>query len=411
MAQRFSSTFDRLGTADQFMLSSGAVRAYPLRSFLSMLGIAIGVMAVILLTSVGEGTRRYVLAQFSQFGTTIIAINPGKVETGGMPGVFGGTTQKLTIADAEALARLPNVRRVVPISLGKARVEGNGRGRSVPIQGCTSDLPHVFHFGVAQGNFLPPGDPRRGSPVVVLGPKLKRELFDDRNALGEFVRIAGLRFRVIGVMAPKGSVLGFDIDDAAYIPIATAMQLFNQDELIEIDIDFEHEEMTESVAEAVRKRLIERHNNREDFTLTTQTAMLETSGKIMRIITVSVAAIAGISLLVGAIGILTIMWISVGERTSEIGLLLAIGAHPRQILRIFLLEAVLITTAGGLLGAGTGIGLAALLRAFFPELPIYTPPLALLAALAMSTFAGIASGIAPARRAASLDPVEALQEE
>ena len=186
------------------LVALGALRGHRLRSFLSMLGIAIGIAAVVLLTSIGEGTRRFLISEFTQFGTNIMAINPGKTETVGIPGIFGGTTHKLTIDDAEAVERLPGIMKVVPVAMGQARVEGNARGRSVFIYGVTSDVPDVWKFEVGQGAFLPPGDPRRGTNMTVLGPKLKRELFGEENALGRFVRIAGFRLRVTGVMAPKG---------------------------------------------------------------------------------------------------------------------------------------------------------------------------------------------------------------
>ncbi len=400
-----------LDIGDLLGLSFGAMRGHPTRSTLSMLGIAIGVAAVVLLTSLGEGARRYIVAQFSQFGTNVLAINPGKIETGGIPGAFGGTTRKLTIADSEALARLPTVQHVVPIAMGQARVEGAGRGRSVIVYGTTSTLPEVFSFEIGQGSFLPPGDPRRGGSVAVLGPKLKRELFGEENALGEFVRVAGARLRVIGVMAPKGRMLGFDIDDAAYIPVATAMRLFNLDELQEVDVVFSHEGMTDSVSLAVRRLLVERHGGKEDFTITTQTEMLEVFGRVMDVITLSVAVIAGISLLVGAIGIFTMMWISVGERVSEIGLLRALGATSGQVLGIFLSEALLLTFLGGTAGLVFGFSIMLLVRFMLPGLPLSAPVEYVLAALAMSVVAGLVSGVSPALRAAALEPVEALRTE
>jgi len=401
----------KLDTGDLLRLSFGAMRGHPMRSALSMLGIGIGVAAVVLLTSLGEGARRYIVAQFSQIWTNVLAINPGKVETGGIPGAFGGTTRKLTIADSEALARLPVVQNVVPMAMGQARVEGDGRGRSVLIYGTTSALPEVFTFEIGQGSFLPPGDPRRGGSLAVLGPKLKRELFGEQNALGRFVRVAGARLRVIGVMAPKGRMLGFDIDDAAYIPVATAMRLFNLDELQEVDVLFSHEGMTDSVALAVRRLLVERHGGKEDFTLTTQTEMLDVFGRVMDVITLSVAVIAGISLLVGAIGIFTMMWISVGERVSEIGLMRALGATSRQVLGIFLAEAVLLTFLGGIAGLVSGLAIMLLVRLMLPGLPLSAPVEYVLAALAMSAVTGLVSGVSPARRAAALEPVEALRAE
>ena len=212
----------QVATSDLLRLSSGAMRGHPLRSVLSMLGIGVGIAAVIMLTSLGEGARRYMLNQFAEFGTNVIDIRPGKTETHGTSGVFGGTTRKLTIEDAVAVGRLPTVDAAVPGVIGQARVEGNGRGRSVVIFGSTSEMPSLYSFEVGQGSFLPKGDLRRASSVVVLGPRLKHELFGEENPLGQFVRVAETRFRVIGVMKPKGEVLGQNLDDAAFIPVATA---------------------------------------------------------------------------------------------------------------------------------------------------------------------------------------------
>jgi putative ABC transport system permease protein len=391
--------------------SLGTLRGHRLRSFLSTLGVAIGIAAVILLTSIGEGTRRYLLAEFTQFGTNILAINPGKTETGGIPGIFGGTTHKLTLDDAAAIARLPDVQEQVPMAVGQARVEAEGRGRSVFIYGVTSAFPAVMKFEVGQGSFLPAGDPRRGSLVAVLGPRVKRELFGDENALGEFVRVAGHRLRVIGVMAPKGRMLGFDIDDAVYVPVTTGMRMFNLDELQEIDVLFAHEGITESVAASVRRLLTDRHGGKEDFTITTQTEMLKVFNNVMSAITTAVGAIAGVSLVVGAIGVFTMMWISVGERVGEIGLLRALGGTETEVRFLFLLEAVFLTVIGGVFGVAVGLGIATLLRIGVPGLPVYTPPSYVVAAVVVSALAGLIAGVLPARRAAALDPVEALRAE
>ena len=401
----------RIDFADLMRLSSGAMIGHPLRSVLSMLGIAIGVAAVIMLTSLGEGARRYMVAEFSEFGTNVLAVNPGKTETHGVPGAFGGTTQKLTIDDAEALKKISFLDAVVPMAVGQARVEGGGRGRSVFVHGVTSDFPAVMKFEIGQGSFIPPGDPRRGGSVAVLGPKLKRELFGESNALGEFVRIAGARLRVIGVMQPKGQVLGMDIDDAAYIPVATAMRLFNLDELQEIDIVFAHEGLTEAAIEAVRSRLIERHRGDEDFTIVSQSEMLSVFGRVMDVITLGVAVIAAISLLVGSIGIFTMMWISVGERVSEIGLMRALGATARQVQIIFLVEAILLTLTGGMSGLLVGLFATFLLRLALPEFPAGAPIEYIVAAIVVSAFAGLVSGVGPARRASQLKPVDALRTE
>ncbi len=392
-------------------LAVRAIRAHRLRSVLSMLGISIGIAAVILLTSLGEGARQYIVAQFTQFGTNVIAVNPGKAETFGMPMAISGTTHKLTLDDAEALKRVPGIVDLVPFTFGMARVEGAGRGRSVLVYGTTPTLPVVFPWAVRTGSFWPRGDPRSGPAVAVLGPTLKRELFGEDQALGEFVRIAGARFRVIGIMSSKGQMLGFDLDDAAFIPVARAMKIFNLDELNEIDILFSNSRIVDQVETGIRRLLTDRHGGREDFVVTTQAAMLDVFGNIMDMITIALGAIAGISLVVGAIGILTMIWIAVGERVNEIGLLRSIGATRRQVQLVFLTEAIVLSTLGGLLGLGAGLGLCALLPMALPGLQVHTPPEFMVAAVAVSFATGVLSGVLPARRAAALDPVEALRAE
>lgn len=394
-----------------FRFAVTALSSHRLRSLLSTLGIAIGIGSVILLTSIGEGTRLYIVDQFTQFGTNLIAINPGKAETIGIPGVLGGTTHKLSLDDTEALSRLTSVETVVPVAVGMARVAARERGRSVYVYGVTPDVPAVWKFRVRQGSFWPPGDLRRGHSSAVLGPKLKRELFGNDNALGEFVRIGGARFRVVGVMEPKGQFLGFDIDDSVYIPVASAMRIFNMDEVTEIDLIYRSNVPLERVVESVTRLLTERHGGNEDFTVTTQEAMMDVMGNVMNIVTVAVGAIAGISLLVGAIGISTMMWIAVGERTSEIGLVRAVGASRRQVQAVFLMEAVALATAGGVAGLAGGMGLCAMLRAVVPGLPVHTPALFVVLALVVSFGTGVVSGVVPALRASRLDPIEALRTE
>jgi putative ABC transport system permease protein len=390
---------------------AGALRGQRLRSFLSALGVAIGVAAVILLTSLGEGTREYIVNQFTQFGTTLIGINPGKTETFGIPGVLGGTTHQLTIEDAEALRKIPDVTQVVPVAMGPARIEGGGRGRSVMLFGVGWEASEAWRIGVVQGSFLPRMDPRRKASYAVLGAKLARELFGEVAPLGRRVRVAGWSLLVIGVMEPKGQFVGLDLDDTAYIPVATAMDIFNLDELHEIDVVATNTETIPEVEEGIRRVLMDRHRGEEDFTITTQTEMLDTFGRVINIITVAVSGIAGVSLLVGAMGILTIMWISVHERTGEIGLLRALGVESSTVQGLFILEAVLLALAGGALGLAIGFGIGAVMRALVPGLPLSTPLEAVAAAIAMSLVVGVASGLAPARRAAGLDPIDALRAE
>lgn len=388
-----------------------AVRAHRQRSALTMLGIVIGIASVILLTSIGEGTRRYILAEFTQFGTNLVSVNPGRVETTGLQASVGGTTHPLTFADTEALRRLRGAEKVVPIAMGTAPVEHAGRTRHVFVYGVTSEAPEAWKMAVRSGRFLEEKDLRYGSPQAVLGPTVKRELFADENPLGQHVRIGGQRFLVIGVMESKGQFLAFDIDDAVYIPVAIAMPLFNRDDLQEIDVLVASVASVDSVVARMRALLIARHRGHEDFTITTQTGMLESLERIIRIVSLAVVGIGAISLLVGAIGILTMMWISVSERTSEIGLAKALGATPGQILSLYLAEATLLSLGGGILGLAAGIGLAQAIRLFVPGLPVQTPLLYAGLALLVCLLVGVASGILPARRAAQLDPVEALAAE
>jgi len=396
---------------DLLRLAWSAIVAHRLRSALTMLGIVIGITSVILLTSLGEGTRRYILAEFTQFGTNIMKVSPGKVSTSGIPGALGGTIRPLTIDDGEALLRVPGVEKVVPVAFGMARVEAGERGRSVFVYGVTDAIPDVWKFRVRQGRFLPGSDPRRPSALTVLGPKLKREIFGEQSALGEHVRIGGRRFLVIGVMEPKGQLLGLDLDDAAYIPVASAQSLFNRRELMEVDALYSSFMPAEKVVEGVRQALRARHDGEEDFTILTQNDMLAVLDRVLNVVNLSVGGIGAISLVVGAIGILTMMWISVGERTSEIGLAKALGAGRSQILALFLLEAALLSVSGGLLGIGAGLGIGAVLQWMLPGLPFHTPFEFVVAALAVSLGVGLASGVLPARRAAALDPVEALRAE
>ncbi len=396
---------------DILRLAWQAVWFHRQRSALTMLGILIGIASVILLTSIGEGVRVYVLSQFTQFGTTLVAIAPGRIETTGLPGALGTTIHPLTLADAAALERVRGVERVVPVIAGTAPVEQGGKTRNTFVYGVTAAAPDVWRMRVRGGRFLPVADSDQTAPVAVLGPKLKRELFGEANCLGEHVRISGERFLVIGLMEPKGQFLGFDIDDSAYIPVASAMQMFNRDALHEIDVLVANASMIDSVAGRMRNLLIERHGQEEDFTITTQTGMLETLDRIIRIVSLAVGGIGAISLLVGSIGILTILWISVNERTSEIGLARAVGATSSQVLWLFLSEAALLSTLGGILGVATGLGLAQVLHYYVPALPVQTPVEYVFLALVTSLAVGIASGLLPARRAASLDPVVALAAE
>ncbi|MFP4610614.1 MAG: ABC transporter permease [Thiohalophilus sp.] len=395
---------------DFIRLTGTSLLAHRLRSFLTLLGITVGIAAVVLLTAIGEGIHRFVLAEFTQFGSHIVAINPGKTTTHGMSmGVFG-TTRPLTLDDAEALRRLPQSSAVVPVVQGNAEVEANNRTRRTTVLGVGHEFPSAFNMPVASGRFLPADDPVAPRAFAVLGHKVRQELFGQRNPLGQRIRIGGDRYRVIGSMESKGQVLGFDMDDTVYIPAARGLELFNRDSLMEIDVLYHESVPVARVVEGIKRILIARHG-REDFTITTQAQMLDVLGSILNVLTWAVGAIGGISLLVGGIGIVTIMTISVSERTSEIGLLRALGARRGQILALFLGEAVVLSALGGLAGLVLGIGSGQLLQLVLPALPVQPTWGFVMLAESIAIIIGLLAGVLPARRAARLDPVEALRAE
>ncbi len=395
---------------DFIRLTSGAVIAHRLRSILTALGIAVGIAAVVLLTSLGEGVHRFVLSEFTQFGTNLIGITPGKTTTVGVSGALVSNVRPMTLDDAEAMRRIRHITAVTAVVQGNAAVEYGKRTRRTTSLGTGSDAAEVWQFYPAVGRFLPPDDPRAARPFVVLGAKMKRELFGTANPLGERLRIGGESYRVIGVMEEKGQMLGFDLDDTVFIPISRALAMFDRESVMEIDILYDEGTSAQAVAERIRALLTARHGT-EDFTITTQQEMLETLGSVLNILTLAVGALGGISLLVGGVGILTIMTIAVRERTGEIGLLRALGARRRQILWLFVGEAVVLASIGGLAGLVLGVGGAWLIGLAVPALPTHTPWGYVLLAELLAASLGLAGGVLPARRAAQLDPVEALRTE
>jgi putative ABC transport system permease protein len=397
-------------SGDFLRLTASSLAARRLRSFLTALGIAVGIAAVVLLTSIGEGVHQFVLQEFSQFGTTLLGINPGKAKTHGTSlGAFG-TNRPLTIDDAQALERLPYVRAVVPLVQGNAEVEAGNLRRRTNIYGVGPQMPEAYRMQVKIGRFLPPDDPSTPRALAVLGSTLRRELFGDRNPLGERMVVGGNRFVIVGVMESKGTLLGFDLDDTVYIPAARALSLFNNVSLFEIDVLYSQTVPVDKVVKGITALLKQRHG-KDDVTITTQQQMLDVLGSVLNVLTASVGAIGGISLLVGAIGIVTIMTIAVNERINEIGLLCALGARRGQILALFLGEAVILAAIGGGSGLLLGGGIAALLHLALPALPVHISLFYVLLAEALAITIGLLAGVAPAWRAAKRDPVEALRAE
>lgn len=397
-------------TRDFIKLAIGSVFAHRMRSFLTALGIAVGIASVILLTSIGEGIHRFVLGEFTQFGTNLIAVTPGKSNTMGMSGAVVSNVRPLSMDDAEALGRIPKVLDVVPVIQGNAQVEAERHSRRTMVLGVGSAVPKVWSMRPSVGRFLPSDDPRHARPFVVLGSKVRSELFATENPLGKRIRIGSESYRVIGVMESKGQMLGFDLDDAVYIPAQKAMSMFNRESVMEVDLLYASDANSNELAESIRKLLTARHGS-EDFTIITQDQMLETLGSILNILTLAVGALGAISLLVGGIGILTIMTIAITERTPEIGLLRAVGATRKEILSLFISEAILLASIGGAAGLVLGAGGAWLLGVAVPALPTHTPWSYAIGAELVAASIGLFAGVTPAFKAANLDPVEALRAE
>lgn len=395
---------------DFIKLALGSLFSRRMQSFLTALGIAVGIASVVLLTSIGKGVHKFVLSEFTQFGTNLMAVTPGKTTTTGISGAIISNVRPLSLDDALALERIHRVLGVVPFVQGNAPVEFGNRSRRSYIFGVGSDVPSVWQIKVAVGRFLPDDDPRAARAFAVLGSKLRDELFGSETPLGRRIRIGGERYRVIGIMESKGQMLGFDLDDAVYIPAARALAMFDRESLMEIDLVYAAGSSADEIAKKIKGILIARHGA-EDFTITTQEQMLDILGSVLNILTLAVGALGGISLLVGAVGILTIMTIAVNERTGEIGLLRAIGAGRKQILLLFLGEAVALASIGGLSGLMIGAGGAWVLGATIPNLPTHTPWSYVALAEILAVLIGLLAGVLPACHAANLDPIEALRAE
>jgi putative ABC transport system permease protein len=395
--------------SDLLGLAAESFRVHRARTALTVGAVAVGAAAVVLLTSLGIAAREYVAGQFSSVGVNLVIVLPGRTETSGMGMAVGAGTKDLTIEDAEAIARRSaHARKVVPFSLGTGRLEYEGRHRDVYVGGTTPEYFAIRSLGMAQGQPLPPGDPRRGDRVVVIGRTIRRELFGDENPLGRVVRIAGAQFRVIGVLEPKGTSLGQDLDDFAFVPVGTGLRLFNQSGLFRIVIQARDASSIAAAVADTKSILTDRHRE-EDFTVVTQDAMIGSFSAIIRMLTFALAGIGGISLAVAGIGIMNVMLVSVSERIGEIGLLKALGAAPATILTLFLTEAVLLSGAGAVAGILVGMALMVVESRIWPAFPLVPSAGWTAAVIGLALLVGSVFGLLPARRAARLEAVEALR--
>ncbi len=396
--------------SDTLQFASGSLRGSPTRTLLMMLAMAIGVAAVVVLTALGEGARRYVVDQFASLGTNLVIVLPGRTETSGVgPGLMSGQTpREITLDDAQALLRSRAIKRFAPLTVGSASLSRGALNREVVVLGSTSELLAVRHMEMAVGRFLPGGDIHDTASVCVLGNQMKRELFGNEQAVGQWVRLGDRRFRVIGVMSSQGESMGMRTDDLVIIPVASSHQLFNTSGLYRILVEAKHRDAIGQVTKDAESILVERHSGERDVTVITQDAVLQTFDRILGALTMAVGGIAAISLVVAGVLIMNVMLIAVAQRVKEIGLLKALGAPGKQIRQLFFAEAALLSAIGSVAGLALGHAGSFIIGQFYPSLPVSPPWWAVIAATATALGTGILFSVWPARRAARLDPVAAL---
>ncbi|KFB77210.1 ABC transporter permease [Candidatus Accumulibacter cognatus] len=395
---------------DLIRFARDAATGNPLRTSLLVLAMAIGVAAVVVLTALGDGARRYVLNQFASIGSNLVIVLPGRSQTGGFnPGnAITSTPRDLTIDDAQALRRASAVHRVAPLTVGTSEISFGGKLREVMVAGTTAEFIEVRRLTLAQGRFLPQGDWRRGVSEAVIGAKIRNEMFAREEALGQMVRIGDRRFRIVGVLASTGQGLGMNTDELVIVPVSLAQAMFNSNTLFRILVEASSRDSIDQAKAQLAEIIQLRHEGEQDVTIITQDAVLATFDRLLGTMTIAVAGIAAISLAVAGILVMNVMLVSVTQRTTEIGLLKALGATGATIRNAFLTEAAMLSVTGALLGCVLGLAMAAIIRQLYPEFPAFPPDWAVLAGLGTALATGILFGVLPARQAARLDPVQSL---
>lgn len=397
-----------MNSTDTLRFAIRATSGNPLRTFLMVLAMSIGVAAVVVLTSLGDGARRYVVNEFASLGSNLVIVLPGRSETGGFSPVNAvtSTPRDLTVEDGQAIMRAPAVLRVAPITVGTSEAVWNGKLRDVTIVGTTADYLKLRRMELAQGRFLPAEEPN--AAVAVIGTKVRNDLFGTGPALGQTLRIGDRRFRIVGVLAKSGQGLGMNADEVVILPVTVAQSMFNTNTLFRILVEARSRVQIEQARDQSLAIVKARHDGEEDITVITQDAVLATFDRILATLTYGVAGIAAISLAVAGILVMNVMLVAVTQRTGEIGLLKALGAEAAAIRNAFLAEAILLSATGAVVGYLLGQAGALALRTAIPALPAWPPDWAVIAALATALTTGLLFGVMPARRAAALDPVQAL---
>ena len=395
-----------------FLTALSSIGQNKVRAMLTTLGVIIGVMSVILLIALGESAQAYVEREFAVMGSNVVIITPGRQETAGMIPITAGSHRKLTYEIAKAIKRKAvGITGVAANSVGLANVRYRNLQRNVLLIGTTPDFENVRQLFTQIGRFITDEDIDRNNRVCIIGTTLKRELFGESRALSEKVTINGSKHLIVGILEERGMALGIDLGDIVIVPLPSAQQMFNKDDLTQILVGARSQEDIDRAIDSIRPIVMAAHDNEEDFTITDQDGMLATFSRIFDMLRLMLVGIACISLLVGGIGIMNIMLVSVRERTREVGIRKAVGATRSDVALQFLIEAVTLSVLGGCTGIVLGAIGAFVLHALYPSLPIGISLWSALTAFFFSMAVGVFFGVYPAVKAASVDPVIALRYE
>ncbi len=396
---------------DLLFLAFSTLIRYPLRTLMLLIATSIGVMAVILLTAVGEGARDYITGEFKDMGTNLLIVLPGKNETtgGGSPVDLAGVAPRdLTVEDAISLRQIEAINRIAPIVVGETPAQFNGLERSVPIIGTTPSFLAVRQWEMESGNFLPGVTLDRSPPVCVIGKEVESELFGKNNALGQWLRVGDRRCRVTGIIGTEGRAIGIDVQKIVVMPVSLATALFNRPSLFRIIAEARNSWEMDHIKKEIIRIIKKRHQGKEDITVIRQDAVMKSFDNIFNVLTMALGSIASISLFVAGILIMNVMLVAVSQRQSEIGLLKAIGAKNKQINYLFITEAIILSGSGAILGLILGHTTTQVLKLAFPTFNFLPPLWASFVSLIVALLSGIIFGLLPARRASKLDPVIAL---
>lgn len=398
---------------DHLLSAVQSLTANKTRAALTMLGVVIGVLAVTLLVSVGDGARAYLDDTLSSIGTNLLVVVPGRTETrGGFTQPQAGNAKPLTMDDVRLLERqATELRGVSPIVQGGGAVRYGARQRDTLVIGVGPAFSDLRNMHVDVGTFVRQEDVDARRRVAVVGRTVVRELFGDENPLGKPIRIADGRFRVVGVLEQKGTTLGMDVDDLVFVPATAAQDLFGQENLNQIVTAARSKEEVANAIEDVEEALARRRSGDKTFTVQSQDDLMAAFGSLTGAMTWALLAIASISLVVGGIGIMNIMFVSVRERTREIGIRRALGATQREVLLQFLIESVALSTVGGAVGLAAGAAFITLVQRYAPSVPLRFSSWIAAVAVGAAFLVGVLSGVVPARRASRLNPVDALRYE